>query len=146
MVKKLKACLGEFFNKFKNDDLNNGINHSRNSLLLSKTIKIVLKYLIKKNLSIYELKYVAKFYYYLTSGCKNSRLIIMSLILQEILGLSSNYYLAQKLIEVLIEFAIHRSDICKTSIKYLDSVYEQLDNLIVIFLNNFYFKLMYFSE
>lgn len=131
MVKKLKACLGEFFTKFKNDDFNNGIYHTRNSILLSKTIKIVLKYLIKKNLSIYELKHVAKFYYYLTSDCKNSRLIIMSLILQEILGFSSNYYLAQKLIEVLIEFSIHGSDICETSIKYLNLVYEQLDNLIV---------------
>ncbi|RNA04859.1 condensin complex subunit 3 [Brachionus plicatilis] len=130
MVKKLKACLGEFFTLFKNDDIHNEIYRSRNSVLLSKTIKIVLKYLIKKNLPINDLKHVAKFYYYITSDCKNGRLIIINLILDEILKASSNYYLTQKLIEVLLEFSVNDSDVDEISQKYLNLVYEQLENLI----------------
>lgn len=128
-VKQLKACLGEFFIQFKKDHVHNGVYFYRNSVLLSKTIKIVIKYLIRKNLSINDLKYVAKFYYYLSSDCKNTRLIIINLILDE--TLKANYYLMQKLIDILIEFTVHESDVDDTSKKYLNLVHQQLEDLMV---------------
>lgn len=138
MNSKLKACLCEFFNQFKLDKKFGGKNTYRNIISLSKTIRTVLIFLIKKNSSVSSLKRVANFYYYITSEIKNARLLIVSSILKEIATSFNNFYLVQKLIEILCEFNIHQSDLDlednrSNTMKALDQVNDQFVNLIVSF-------------
>jgi hypothetical protein len=155
---KLKACLFHFFNHFAADK-SNGL---ANTNLLAKICVPVIKFSLNKKKKLDSIKSVAAFFYNITSGfiradhylagsgndsiqqTNNSRLFIISSILDEIFKTKfDDYYSVQQWIGVLVEFYVHRWDICegedendalfKESISYLNKIQNQSLSLMVIF-------------
>jgi hypothetical protein len=103
--KKLKAQLFYFFDEFKKS--------TQNLKLLITAYMPLVNFLIGKNANMSVLREVARFFYFITSGtgqnlCPN----LVSLTLDEIFkNINKDFYLTQKLIELLLEFSIKKADI-----------------------------------
>lgn len=134
-IKKLKSTLCCFFDAFELSDPDN-------RTLMTKTFIPLMRFLTTRNMSPVQLRLVAKFYYNRTVYTTNVRQQLVDGLLDEIFKNSDDFYLNQKLIEILIEFNIGHGDLetpdtdndprLNNSMKVLLNITNKMQKLIVI--------------